>query len=82
MVIAVAILLAMPMFTVFASLSDQIGRKWIIMAGCALGSVAYMPIYKAIVERGQHRRRDPGGEAKYRHPGNAPWPPSTRTASR
>jgi MFS family permease len=48
-VIAIAILLAMPMFTVFASLSDRIGRKWIIMAGCGLASVFYLPIYKGIV---------------------------------
>lgn len=48
-VIAIAILLAMPMFTLFASLSDRIGRKWIIMAGCGLGAVFYLPIYKAIV---------------------------------
>ncbi|MGH9038319.1 MAG: hypothetical protein ACRD0O_21395, partial [Acidimicrobiia bacterium] len=48
-VIAVAILLAMPMFTVFASLSDRIGRKWIIMAGCGLGAVFYLPIYHAMV---------------------------------
>jgi MFS family permease len=48
-VIAIAILLAMPMFTVFASLSDRIGRKWIIMAGCGLGAVFYLPIYHAIV---------------------------------
>ncbi len=48
-VIAIAILLAMPMFTFFGSLSDRIGRKWIIMAGCGLGAVFYLPIYKAIV---------------------------------
>src|SRR5207302_6271802 len=33
-VIAIALLLGMPFFTVFGALSDRIGRKKIIMAGC------------------------------------------------
>ncbi len=47
-VVALAMLLAMPFFTVFGSLSDRIGRKWIIMAGCLLAVVTYIPIYKAM----------------------------------
>ena len=31
-----ALLLATPFFLFFGSLSDKIGRKWIIMLGCAL----------------------------------------------
>ena len=47
-IIAIAVLLAMPLFTVFASLSDKIGRKWLMMAGCLLAVIAYIPIYKAM----------------------------------
>ena len=28
------------------ALSDRIGRKWIMMAGCLLAAVSYMPIYQ------------------------------------
>jgi MFS family permease len=48
-VIAIAIVMGMPLFTLFGSLSDRIGRKWIIMTGCGLGAVLYLPIYHAIV---------------------------------
>jgi MFS family permease len=47
-VVALAMLFAMPFFTVFGALSDRIGRKWIIMAGCLLAVVTYVPIYKAM----------------------------------
>jgi len=47
-IVATAMLLAIPFFTVFGSLSDRIGRKWIIMAGCLLAVVTYIPIYKAM----------------------------------
>src|SRR5438093_10535529 len=45
MVIAVGLLLGMPMFTVFGSLSDRIGRKRIMMAGMLCGALLYVPIY-------------------------------------
>jgi MFS family permease len=38
----------MPFFTVIGALSDKIGRKKLIMAGCLLGVVCYIPIYKAM----------------------------------
>jgi len=47
-VVAIALLLAMPFFTVFGSLSDKIGRKKIMMAGCLLAVICYYPIYKAM----------------------------------
>jgi len=45
-IIAIALLLGMPFFVVFGALSDRVGRKWIILAGCLLALVTYMPIYK------------------------------------
>jgi MFS family permease len=47
-IIAIALLLAMPLFVVMGALSDRIGRKWIMMAGCLLAAVSYMPIYHAM----------------------------------
>jgi MFS family permease len=47
-IVAVAMLLGMPFFTVFGALSDKIGRKKIIMAGCLLAVLTYYPIYHAM----------------------------------
>ena len=47
-IVAIALLLAMPLFVFFGWLSDRIGRKWIILAGCVLAVCTYMPIYKAM----------------------------------
>jgi len=49
-IVAIALLLAMPFFIVFGALSDRVGRKWIILAGCLLAVITYMPIYKAMRE--------------------------------
>lgn len=46
--IAVALLLGTPFFIVFGWLSDQIGRKPIILAGFALGVLTYFPIFQGI----------------------------------
>jgi MFS family permease len=47
-IVAIALLLAMPLFVVMGALSDRIGRKWIMMLGCLLAAVSYMPIYSAM----------------------------------
>jgi MFS family permease len=47
-IITIALLLGMPFFTVFGALSDRIGRKKIMMAGCLLGVLTYIPIYHAM----------------------------------
>jgi MFS family permease len=47
-IVAVALLLAMPFFTVFGAISDRVGRKWIMMAACLLAIVTYIPIYKSM----------------------------------
>ncbi|HEY3028409.1 MAG TPA: MFS transporter [Pyrinomonadaceae bacterium] len=47
-IVAVALLLGMPLFVFFGALSDRIGRKWIMMSGCLLAAVLYIPIYKAM----------------------------------
>src|SRR5262245_46974238 len=47
-IVAIALLLAMPLFVFMGALSDRIGRKWIMMAGCLLAAVSYLPIYHAM----------------------------------
>jgi MFS family permease len=47
-IIAIALLMGMPFFVVFGALSDRLGRKWIILAGCLLAVITYLPIYKAM----------------------------------
>ena len=47
-VVAIALLIGMPFFTVVGALSDRIGRKKLMMAACLLAVVTYIPIYKAM----------------------------------
>jgi len=47
-IIVVALALGMPLFTLFGWLSDKIGRKRIMMAGCLLAVITYIPIYHAM----------------------------------
>jgi hypothetical protein len=46
--VAIALLLGTPFFVVFGWLSDKIGRKPIILAGCLLAVLTYFPIFKGI----------------------------------
>jgi MFS family permease len=46
--VALSLLLGTPFFIVFGSLSDRIGRKPIILAGCLLAALTYFPIFRAI----------------------------------
>ncbi|MGB7484043.1 MFS transporter [Castellaniella ginsengisoli] len=46
--VALALLLACPFFLVFGALSDRIGRKPIIMAGCLIAALSYFPVFKGL----------------------------------
>ena len=48
LIIAAALLIGTPFFVVFGALSDRIGRKKIVMAGCVLAALTYFPTFKGI----------------------------------
>lgn len=49
------LLIGTPMCIVFASLSDRIGRKWIMLGGLAFAAVFYFPIYKTMVAQADYK---------------------------
>jgi MFS family permease len=46
--IAIALAIATPFFVFFGWLSDRIGRKPIILAGCLLAALTYFPLFSAL----------------------------------
>ena len=48
LMIGAALLLGTPFFVFFGWLSDRIGRKKIIMAGCLIAALTYFPLFKAL----------------------------------
>ncbi len=46
--VAASLVIGAPFFIFFGSLSDRIGRKPIIMAGCLLAAVSYFPLFGAL----------------------------------
>ncbi|WP_423681696.1 MULTISPECIES: MFS transporter [unclassified Undibacterium] len=48
LLIAASLVIGTPFFIVFGALSDKIGRKPIILAGCLIAAVTYFPIFNAL----------------------------------
>jgi MFS family permease len=48
--IAISLAIGTPFFIVFGTLSDKIGRKPIIMAGCLIAALTYFPLFKALTQ--------------------------------
>jgi MFS family permease len=48
LVMAAALVIATPFFVIFGALSDRIGRKKIVLAGCLLAVFTYFPIFKGL----------------------------------
>ena len=46
--IAISLIIGTPFFLIFGALSDKIGRKPIIMAGCLLAVLTYFPLFHAL----------------------------------
>jgi MFS family permease len=47
LLISVALALGTPFFIVFGHLSDRIGRKKVMLAGCVLAALTYVPLFMA-----------------------------------
>jgi len=52
LLIAAALLLGTPFFVVFGWLSDKIGRKPVVLAGCLLAALTYFPIFQGLTHFG------------------------------
>ncbi|MBC5766168.1 MFS transporter [Ramlibacter albus] len=50
LLIAASLIIGTPFFIVFGSLSDRIGRKPIIMAGCLLAAVTYFTVFPMLLK--------------------------------
>ncbi|MDB5850871.1 MAG: transporter [Rhodoferax sp.] len=48
--VACSLIIATPFFVIFGTLSDKIGRKPIIMAGCLLAILTYFPVFSALTK--------------------------------
>ena len=48
LMVSTALVLGTPFFVVFGALSDKLGRKRLMIAGCALAALTYVPIYVAM----------------------------------
>jgi MFS family permease len=48
LLIAASLIIATPFFIVFGRLSDRIGRKPIIMAGCLIAALTFFPIFQGL----------------------------------
>jgi hypothetical protein len=48
LLIGISLLIGTPFFIVFGWLSDKIGRLKIILAGCLIGALAYIPLFQAL----------------------------------
>ena len=47
LLVSAALALGTPFFVVFGGLSDPIGRKRVMLAGCLLAALTYVPLYRA-----------------------------------
>lgn len=50
--LTLGLVLGTPFYVLFGWLSDRIGRKWIIVAGCALSALLFPPIFKGLAHYG------------------------------
>ena len=66
-------------FIVFGALSDKIGRKPIILAGCLIAALTYFPLFKLMTEDGQSRRYMQ--RRRIRRSPSSPIPQTARSSS-
>jgi len=49
LIVAFSLIIGTPFFIVFGVLSDKLGRKWIIIAGCLIAALTYPMIFRGLV---------------------------------
>ncbi|MDQ3269554.1 MAG: MHS family MFS transporter [Pseudomonadota bacterium] len=64
LMIGAALIIGTPFFVFFGWLSDRIGRKKIVMAGCLIAALTYFPLFKALT----HYANPAIAEAAQSHP--------------
>jgi len=52
LLIGASVALTVPLYVLFGALSDSIGRKPVILTGCLLAALTYVPIFKALTQYG------------------------------
>lgn len=52
LIIAAALLIGTPFFVFFGILSDRLGRKPVVLGGCALAALTYFPAFEALTRFG------------------------------
>lgn len=52
LLIVLSVALTMPLYVIFGALSDRVGRKTVILCGCVLAALTYIPIFKAMTHYG------------------------------
>lgn len=50
--LTIALVLATPFFVLFGWLSDLVGRKWIMLTGCLLSALLFMPLFQGLAKYG------------------------------
>ena len=46
--VGLSLVIGTPFFLLFGWLSDKIGRKWIILAGCLIAALTYFPLFRGL----------------------------------
>jgi MFS family permease len=52
LIMAAALLIGTPFFVIWGALSDRIGRKTVVLAGCLLAALTYFPTFKGLTHFG------------------------------
>ena len=64
LLITFSLLLGTPFFIVFGTLSDKIGRKPILLAGCLIAALTYFPIFGKVAELANPKMVDAHAKVK------------------